>query len=490
MPQSLERGSRKKWLVWTLVGIALAIPALIMMALTNFASMNLPKFVTSRVTAFQYDRAIKELPAAEAEAKRLGLPLTGADMLPNPPVRPEENAASILREAFAALEAAAKQEQDWHYLINIALAEPTPERTEAARQEIERVSPALDLAVKASLRPRIDFGKPWLKEYPTSIKHPESSQIKQLILGLASRGMWHTKFGQTDLAAQDFRAGLALARFAGAEPGVYSVAAQMAYEVFIYFAMQSAITFRPDDTALIDRLDSIVLDQARRPIDLVNPLRGDAYMGIIVAELQLGKQVRYADFKRDSNGRVIFESSQDQLSKKLYLGPRARVLQVWNEAYREMGQTKDPIHLSQRLTKVFDWHSRNGDLTRMHNAIVLPVVDGAGERIVEQAARWQALRALLAVVKYRATKGRYPESLEEVGFREVDRFADAPFRFKVNGDAIVVYSVGRDRVDHNAQERVEDAQGERIGGDVVARVPRKVAVPPRASLAKDKPESR
>jgi hypothetical protein len=264
----------------------------------------------------------------------------------------------------------------------------------------------------------------------------------------------------------------------------------MAYEVFIYFAMQSAITFRPDDTALIDSLDSIVLDQARRPIDLVNALRGDAYMGIIVAELQLGKRVRYADFKRDSNGRVIFDSSQDQLSKKLYLGPRARVLQAWNEAYRELERTKDPIQLSEQLTKIFDWHSRNGDLTRMHNAIVLPVLDGAGERIVEQAARWQALRALLAVMKYRATKGRYPESLEEVGFREVDRFAEGPFKFKQDRGAVVVYSIGRDRVDHQAQERVEDAQGERIGGDVVARIPRKVAVPERASLAKSREDSR
>jgi hypothetical protein len=104
--------------------------------------------------------------------------------------------------------------------------------------------------------------------------------------------------------------------------------------------------------------------------------------------------------------------------------------------------------------------------------------------------RWQALRGLFAALTFRATQGRAPNSLEEAGFREVDRFGDSPFRFKVDDDAIVVYSVGRDRVDHNARERVEDAQGERIGGDVVARVPRKVAVPERASLAKDKPEAR
>ncbi len=490
MPQSLERGSRKKWLVWTLVGIALAIPALIMMALTNFASMNLPKFVTSRVTAFQYDRAIKELPAAEAEAKRLGLPLTGADMLPSPPVRPEENAAPILREAFAALEAAAKQEQDWHYLINIALAEPTPERTDVARQEIERVSPALDLAVKASLRPRIDFGKPWLKEYPTSIKHPESTQIKQLILGLASRGMWHTKFGQTDLAAQDFRAGLALARFAGQEPTLIFAFVQLAYESFIYFAIQSAVTFRPDDIEFITRLDRIAAEHARYPIDMFKALRGDAYLGIASAELQLGSNYPYADLNRDANGRVKLGGKIDPLSQKLYLGSRTRVLQAWNEAYREVGSIKDPIALSERLTKIFDWHSRDGDRTRLHNVIVLPIVKPGAGNIAEQPVRWQALRGLLAALKFRSAQGRAPNSLEEAGFREVDRFAEGPFKFKQDRGAVMVYSIGRDRVDHQAQERVEDAQGERIGGDVVARIPRKVAVPERAHLAKDREESR
>jgi hypothetical protein len=187
---------------------------------------------------------------------------------------------------------------------------------------------------------------------------------------------------------------------------------------------------------------------------------------------------------------VILDGKSDPTAHKLYLGSRTRVLQAWNEAYREVGNIKDPIVLSERLTKNFDWHSRKGDITRLHNVIVLPYAEPAGAQIVEMPVRWQALRGLLAALKFRATQGRAPNSLEEAGFREVDRFADSPFRFNVDGDAIVVYSVGRDRVDHNAQERVEDAQGERIGGDVAARVPRKVAVPERASLAKDKPESR
>ncbi len=488
--QKLNRGPRKKWLVWTFVGVALAVPALVILSLTTFASMNLPKFVTSRVTQFQYDQAIKELPAAEAEAVKLGLPLVGADMLPKPPVRPEENAAPILREAFKAMETAAAQDQDWHYHINIALAEPTPDRTETATVAIGRVSPALDLAVKASRRPRIDFERPWLTEYPTSVKFPESSQTKQLILGLASRGIWRTKLGQTELAAEDFRAGLALARFAGEEPTLIFAFVQLAYESFIYFAIQSALSFRPGDIEFISRLDRIAAKHSSSPIDMFKALRGDAYMGIASAELQLGSHNRYAELKRDTTGRVVLDGKLDPASHKLYLGSRTRVLQAWNEAYREAGSIKDPIVQAERLTKIFDWHSRDGDRTRLHNVIVLPIVNPGSGNIAEQPVRWQALRGLLAALRFRANQGHSPNSLEEAGFREVDRFADSPFRFNVDGDAIVVYSVGRDRVDHNAQERVEDAQGERIGGDVAARVPRKVAVPERASLAKDKPDAR
>lgn len=488
--QKLNRGPRKKWLAWTFVGVALAVPALVILSLTTFASMNLPKFVTSRVTQFQYDQAIKELPAAEAEAVKLGLPLVGADMLPKPPVRPEENAAPILREAFKAMETAAAQDQDWHYHINIALAEPTPDRTETAKTAIGRVSPALDLAVKASRRPRLDLERPWLTEYPTSIKFSGSSQIKQLIFGLASRGMWRTKLGQTEMAVEDFRAGLALAKLTRDEPTLVFALANMAYQSIIFFAMQSAVTIRPKDLDFIDRLDQTAAEQSRETIDLFQALRGEAYWGIVTAELHLGSHNRYADLKRDATGRVILDGKSDPTAHKLYLGSRTRVLQAWNEAYREVGNIKDPIVLSERLTKNFDWHSRKGDITRLHNVIVLPYAEPAGAQIVEMPVRWQALRGLLAALKFRATQGRAPNSLEEAGFREVDRFADSPFRFNVDGDAIVVYSVGRDRVDHNAQERVEDAQGERIGGDVAARVPRKVAVPERASLAKDKPESR
>lgn len=486
----MKRRPWKKWLVWTLVGVALAVPTFVILSITTFASMNLPKFVTSRVTQFQYDQAIKELPAAEAEAVKLGLPLVGADMMPKPPIRPEENAAPILREAFKAMETAAAQDQDWHYHINIALAEPNPERTEAAEAAIGRVSPALDLAVKASRRPRIDFKRPWLSEYPTSIQYPESKQIKQLVFGLASRGMWRTKLGQTELAVQDFRAGLALAKLAGDEPTLVFALVNIANQSIIFFAMQSAMTIRPDDPEFIGQLDQIAADQSLQSIDLFRALKGDAYMGIISAELQLGSETRYTDFKRDTNGRIIFDSKIDPFSQKIYLGTRARVLQAWNEAYRETRETKDPIALGERLSKIFDWHSRKGNITRIHNAIVLPFPEPAGRQIAELPVRWQALRGLLAVLKFRAAERRNPESLEEAGFLERDRFANAPFLYKVEGNTIVIYSVGRDRVDHNAQERVEDAQGERIGGDVVARVPRKVAVPERASLTKDKPEAR
>src|SRR5690349_9413966 len=50
-----------------------------------------------------YSAAVK-LPQLETRAKELGLPLTPEDMKPNPPVKPEDNAAPLLRQAGESLD--------------------------------------------------------------------------------------------------------------------------------------------------------------------------------------------------------------------------------------------------------------------------------------------------------------------------------------------------------------------------------------------------
>ncbi len=53
-------------------------------------------------TLAAFERAAAKLPAAEAEAKRLGLPLAGTDLAPAKPIPPEQNANYHLSLAMNA----------------------------------------------------------------------------------------------------------------------------------------------------------------------------------------------------------------------------------------------------------------------------------------------------------------------------------------------------------------------------------------------------
>jgi hypothetical protein len=85
----------------------------------------------------------------------------------------------------------------------------------------------------------------------------------------------------------------------------------------------------------------------------------------------------------------------------------------------------------------------------------------------------------MAVLRFKGAQGRYPATLAEAGFTDVDPFTGKAFHLKVEGETVRVYSVGPDGVDNGGEERVNTAPDAPRQMDIVSMFPRRVNAPPK-----------
>lgn len=80
----------------------------------------------------------------------------------------------------------------------------------------------------------------------------------------------------------------------------------------------------------------------------------------------------------------------------------------------------------------------------------VPAITGTAQQTKELAAQLQLGQIGLALEQWRAEHGRYPEALAELGLpseETTDPFSGQPFIYRVEGDGVRLYSVGKDRKD-------------------------------------------
>jgi len=181
-------------------------------------------------TRLAFERAAADLPAAEAEARRLGLPLTGADLVPKPPLGPGENAAPLIRSAGKDFETLTKGHPIWNQLSVRGVSRLVPEKRSQLESLFAAVGPILEVAIQASQRPVCDFERPWDAKPIWEITFPELGHLHNLTSALRNRGLWHLGKGNVKSAVRDFRAALALARFAGSDGDAFGATVQMNLE--------------------------------------------------------------------------------------------------------------------------------------------------------------------------------------------------------------------------------------------------------------------
>lgn len=439
-------------------------------------------------TLAAFEKAAAELPAAEAAAKQLGLPLTGADLMPKTPVRPEDNAAPLILEAGKTYRLAGSQSRGWEQSLGQAFADPTPANLAKAQATLQPFNAALDQAVLAAAKPQVDFGHDWDSDEPWNLTFPEYSEGKNLVKGLSYRAQLRTRRGDTAGALSDLQAAAAMGRFMGSEPTLIGGLVRVAIDALVVRSMEYAITIRSGDMSFLQDLDALAAPHAAESVDLLHALRGEIVFNVTAAGAPAERLLPMASGSVDEADTAGLANQADWKRRLAPAGVpetvrteafRARALQPWVELYADPEVRKDPMALVRRMEDLDQRLSNDPDPTLAVHQILFPVLAGAGDALVTGRTRWQAVRGLMAVLRFKGAQGRYPATLAEAGFTDVDPFTGQAFHLKVEGETVRVYSVGPDGVDNGGEERVNTAPDAPRQMDIVSMFPRRVNAPPK-----------
>lgn len=444
--------------------------------LALFAAVAASAGCTNSAQVVFYQEA-KRLPALEEEARRLGLPTTGAELAPDPPVLPEENAAPLLRQAFAAMDSAESANPDLFRAVVQALDEPTAENLEAGRRALALLQPALEAATLAAAKPRVDFGRNWESDKTWAIEFPELAKMRQLVRALSARGALRVWDGDPVGATADFRTGFAISRFAGADPVLVSGLVQMAAETSVVQQMERALAVRPRDVSFVRALGALAAEEASRPPDPFFYLRGE--VGFAVAFVRDPERVAFdetiappdesgAPFRPNLNlhRKIVPRGIPIDVLRDAY---RAKALAPWVEVFGSEEARQHPLKLRAILEDLPRRHADPKDPTAVLNQIIFPAYGPFAEGFALREARLSTVRGLASALVFRAENGRFPTSLSEAGVELTDPFDGQPLRYRVEGETVQVWSVGPDLLDNDGKARNEIRTSEAIGWDVVSR---------------------
>jgi hypothetical protein len=430
-----------------------------------------------------FNKIAGQLPQAEADAKRLGLPLTGAELERNPPLKPEQNAAPLLIEATKLLKAATQRDSDWRKTATNALIDLDKASLADANASIDKLNPALELAERASTKPDLDFGRNWATANPVTMPYQELDSIKEIVAALGLRGALRAQRGNTQGAVGDFRASLRIARLVSKEPTAIDAMVRIALESLAFRAMEAAATFAPRNTEFLRSLDQLAAEQAANPIDFDRTLRAEVWSGVFLAgrtpkEIATDLQTA-ASRDGDTNmieGYLLEEKMKaDRISNELLARAyRSLALQAWVEFFDAKVPQESRLQRFERFEK---WAEKNSSsrasVANLNEYLFLPY-RRMGRTFARNEARPAAFRGLMAALQYRAKNGKFPPTLAECGFEGKDYFTGEPLKYIVEGDTVKVYSVDFDRRDDQGAEPAAGSQDPNAPRDIVVAFPRQI----------------
>ena len=403
--------------------------------------------------------AASDLPVELAKAKAAGLPLTAAELAPNPQVKPSENAAPLIRAAAKAYEAL-PDEANRGRLYN-ACAEGD---YKAAARYIKEASFPLSLADKAAAMPRCDFGVDW--DLGREAVGSGYRDIKMLVSMLSYRAEVQASQGDSNSAVASLRGARRLAEDCEADHSFGSMLVRSALESLVCRGVQRCLAVAK--TPLECKAYASFLSEKRPPFDIEGALKGEAYVGITTIRNleQFGGLKVLRDESLDlevSRPPLDLKKLQrsgmpTDLASKAYM---ARHLETWTEFLNlERSGRFGQIGLFKEMAVGWDAAISNHEASYTLEAIFeKPIFDGQswmavqGIPLVANRANWAENAALAKVVLYHLEHGSYPPNLQAAGATELDPFTGRPLKYVFKGAKATVFSVGEDEFDNQGNHR-------------------------------------
>ncbi len=431
-------------------------------------------------TRLAFERAAADLPAAEAEARRLGLPLTSADLRPKTPIMPSENAAPLIRSAGTDFETLTKGHPIWNQLYVRGVSRLAPEKRSQLESLFASVGTILDVAIQASERPVCDFERPWDTKPMWEIHFPEHAQLKRLTSALRNRGLWLMEKGDVSGAIRDFRAALALARFAGSDRDAFGSLLQVNLETNGIIAIEQAATLRPRDAAFIDQLDALLAEMESHPARNQRILGAEVVNSLLMVNYPPDK-LASATFNQQGSGGL--EGQLLALQYSTFLAPtvvppgirrdayRARALRFWSRYISSITSADTSLRANALIGPTLSQLDSADEPTLRLLQHSSPITKLSHKTYFALEAKVRTTKALLAVLMYRNQHGRYPTSLASLTSNTDDPFSFSKLGYRVSGEEVRVYSVGRDEMSNDGRLLSERRWYLPRGSDIVSLYP-------------------
>lgn len=432
-----------------------------------------------------FGRASAELDQAVVDAKAAGLPWLAADLSQAPPVKEAENAAALTRQVLALMHGDSATKKA---LSAFGLAQSAGD-VEATDTALKSLGSWIALARTVGDRPQCDFRCDW--DQGAWLLLPEFAAEKQMAKVLAACAEREARVGDWTRSLEDLRRIVQIGRHARSDPCLIGMLVGIVCDAVAMRCAEQIAEAAHDNGPMLGSLRKTLAEMGPEP-DFHYALKGEVYMGIsTIRNLQSLSDVRRLAAPLSSDGpsdfppppkKFVRSGLPHTLFGRIFL---CRHLQMWIRVDRELKDVRDPIRIGAILDHDGEVEQR-ASWSHYLNTILLPVFSQAGVSVVKMTATRSTVRGLAAVLEYRARHGRYPKSLAEAGFSEIDPFSGKPMLYRVEGNGCKVYSVGPDKEDNRGvreSERPDNwSSAKPWHWDIVASYPayRKAAVPRRA----------
>lgn len=414
-----------------------------------------------------FSQAAARLPAMKAQARELGLPVTADEVVPGVGIDDDENAAVGLVSSVSRF---LELPLDTRVLLRDIADAAMRGEPDALRQGLDLPVPTDDIlntVSKAVVLEQVDFGRDW--SLGNRLSFPDAAGTKFAVRMFAFRALARAANGEWDLAVDDLAAGYRTSRVIGTDPTIQSFYSQVSSEAVLAVATERLLGMAAaDERRLKQVVDVLTANPAS--IDFPRAMRHELYSGMVACrdirgflnEVMAGSP----EEKDREYRRLVPRSVPKETIGDAY---QARLLEFWIGAYRSMEQAKNPREMAERLLQASVEAQKSTDPTQRLNRYLVPVYDNMGAAAMRNIGQRNAVEALGRALLFRAAKGRFPDSLEEMGTVLEDPFTGKPLLYRRSGDTVLVYSADEDGED-NGGTRGTRRPG--VGGiDLVASYP-------------------
>lgn len=315
--------------------------------------------------------------------------------------------------------------------------------------------PVLALYVKGSGFDKADFKHDW--NQGPSLLFPEMLYGKAACRLLGMRAQLRASDGDLDGALDDLRASFRIGKLLGQTPTFIGGAVESAIEQIALRDALHVASLKKSEVSWLKRVREEV-SEWETGVDFERTLRGEALMGIAAMRSTDNKWVvlrtdkESEEWSKTTHPLVSTPTSVDREGRPTGLSNRAYIVR-YLEANIEIKKIlesvgDDPLQAGGLINDYIEKSIKNKkEWSFTFSEIIFPAFDGTGYIVVRSRFLPQAVVAALKAAEIKAVQGSYPQSIAELVPGLLDPVTGNSVGYRVDGEAVFVYSVGLNKRD-------------------------------------------